>query len=243
MPRFFLSASPNDGFFEITGDDARHISFSLRMRCGEHLVVCDGAGTDYECVIQTIDGQTVKAEVLEKRPTVTESPVKIRLYQSVPKGDKFDYIVQTPVELGVSEIVPVYSSRCIVKPDAKSEEKRLARLSKIAEEAAKQCGRGIIPKVLPHMRYADAVRAAYGSTFLCYEDEKSYSLKEYLHDFAEKGEKTLGFFVGPEGGYAKEEVLLASERGIPSAKLGNRILRSETASGFVLSCMAYALEL
>ncbi|MBO5048338.1 MAG: 16S rRNA (uracil(1498)-N(3))-methyltransferase [Clostridia bacterium] len=243
MPRFFLSASPNDGFFEITGDDARHISFSLRMRCGEHLVVCDGEGTDYECVIQTIDGQTVKAEVLEKRPTVTESPVKIRLYQSVPKGDKFDYIVQKAVELGVSEIVPVYSSRCIVKPDAKSEEKRLARLSKIAEEAAKQCGRGIIPKVLPHMRYADAVRAAYGSTFLCYEDEKSYSLKEYLHDFAEKGEKTLGFFVGPEGGYAKEEVLLASERGIPSAKLGNRILRSETASGFVLSCIAYALEL
>ena len=243
MPRFFLSASPNDGYFEITGDDARHISFSLRMRCGEHLVVCDGEGTDYECVIQTIDGQTVKAEVLEKRPTVTESPVKIRLYQSVPKGDKFDYIVQKAVELGVSEIVPVYSSRCIVKPDAKSEEKRLARLSKIAEEAAKQCGRGIIPKVLPHMRYADAVRAAYGSTFLCYEDEKSYSLKEYLHDFAEKGEKTLGFFVGPEGGYAKEEVLLASERGIPSAKLGNRILRSETASGFVLSCIAYALEL
>ena len=213
------------------------------MRCGVHLVVCDGEGTDYECVIQTIDGQTVKAEVLEKRPTVTESPVKIRLYQSVPKGDKFDYIVQKAVELGVSEIVPVYSSRCIVKPDAKSEEKRLARLSKIAEEAAKQCGRGIIPKVLPHMRYADAVRAAYGSTFLCYEDEKSYSLKEYLHDFAEKGEKTLGFFVGPEGGYAKEEVLLASERGIPSAKLGNRILRSETASGFVLSCIAYALEL
>ena len=243
MPRFFLSASPNDGFFEITGDDARHISFSLRMRCGEHLVVCDGEGTDYECVIQTIDGQTVKAEVLEKRPTVTESPVKIRLYQSVPKGDKFDYIVQKAVELGVSEIVPVYSSRCIVKPDAKSEEKRLARLSKIAEEAAKQCGRGIIPKVLPHMRYADAVSAAFGSTFLCYEDEKSYSLKEYLHDFAEKGEKTLGFFVGPEGGYAKEEVLLASERGIPSAKLGNRILRSETASGFVLSCIAYALEL
>ena len=106
------------------------------MRCGEHLVVCDGEGTDYECVIQTIDGQTVKAEVLEKRPTVTESPVKIRLYQSVPKGDKFDYIVQKAVELGVSEIVPVYSSRCIVKPDAKSEEKRLARLSMTAEEAA-----------------------------------------------------------------------------------------------------------
>jgi 16S rRNA (uracil1498-N3)-methyltransferase len=180
---------------------------------------------------------------LEKHPTVTESPVRIRLYQSVPKGDKFDYIVQKAVELGVSEVVPVYSSRCIVKPDAKSEEKRIARLSRIAEEAAKQCGRGIIPKILPHMRYADAVKDVYGSAFLCYEDERSYSLKEYLHDFANKDEKTLGFFVGPEGGYAKEEVLMASDQGIVSAKLGNRILRSETASGFVLSCIAYALEL
>ncbi len=243
MPRFFLSASPESGYFEITGDDARHISFSLRMRCGEHLVICDGEGFDYDCVIRNIDGQTVKAEILEKRPTVTESPVKIRLYQSVPKGDKFDYIVQKAVELGVSELVPVYSSRCIVKPDAKSEEKRLVRLGKIAEEAAKQCGRGIIPKVLPHMRYAEAIKSVDGSAFLCYEDEKSYSLKEYLCEFAKKDEKTLGFFVGPEGGYAKEEVLLASENGIPSAKLGNRILRSETASGFVLSCIAYALEL
>ena len=244
MPRFFLAAaSPEDGYFEITGDDARHISFSLRMRCGERITICDGEGSDYDCVIRGIDGQTVKAEVLEKRPTVTESPVRIRLYQSVPKGDKFDYIVQKAVELGVSEIVPVYSSRCIVKPDAKSEEKRLLRLGKIAEEAAKQCGRGIVPRVLPHMRYADAVRSVKGKAFLCYEDEKSYSLKEYLGEFAKGNETSLNFFVGPEGGYAKEEVLLASEFGIPSAKLGNRILRSETASGFVLSCIAYALEL
>ncbi len=243
MPRFFLSVEPENGVFEIVGDDARHISFSLRMRCGEHIVICDGKGFDYECVLSAIDGQTVRAEILEKRATVTESPVKIRLYQSVPKGDKLDYIVQKAVELGVSEIVPVYSSRCIVKPDAKSEEKRLARLSKIAEEAAKQCGRGIIPRVLPHMRYADAVKSCEENAFLCYEDETSYSLREYLFDFAKREEKTLSFFVGPEGGYAKEEVALALEHHIPSAKLGPRILRSETASGFVLSCIAYALEL
>ncbi len=244
MPRFFLSEQNEEsGFFEIAGDDAHHISFSLRMRCGEHLVICDGKGYDYDCVIRTIDGQTVRAEILEKRKTVTESPVGIRLYQSVPKGDKFDYIVQKAVELGVCEIVPVYSARCIVKPDAKSEEKRLARLSRIAEEAAKQCGRGIIPRVLPHMRFAQAVKDVRGSAFLCYEDEQSFSLKAYLADFTEKQKTTLDFFVGPEGGYAKEEVLLAKENGIPSAKLGNRILRSETASGFVLSCLTYALEL
>ncbi len=244
MPRFFLSAEePENGVFVITGDDARHISFSLRMRCGEHIVICDGNGVDYDCVLTALDGQNVYAEIKEKRPTETESPVKIRLYQSVPKGDKFDYIVQKAVELGVSEIVPVYSARCIVKPDAKSEEKRIARLSKIAEEAAKQCGRGIIPRILPHMRYADAVKAVSGDAFLCYEDECSYSLKAYLRTFSERDGKTLSFFVGPEGGYGKEEVALALEHGIPSAKLGNRILRSETASGFVLSCIAYALEL
>lgn len=244
MPRFFLSAPDSEsGYFDISGDSAHHISFSLRMRCGEHITVCDGEGNDYECVIRNMDGQTVRAEILEKRPTVTEPPVRIRLYQSVPKGDKFDYIVQKAVELGISEIVPVYSSRCIVKPDAKSEEKRLARLGKIAEEAAKQCGRGIIPHVLPYMRYTDAIKTVEGPSFLCYEDERSYSLKEYLGEFAGKGEKKLNFFVGPEGGYAKDEVDLALQNGIPSAKLGNRILRSETASGFVLSCIAYALEL
>ncbi len=244
MPRFFLSAaSPENGCFEITGDNAHHISFSLRMRCGERITVCDGEGMDYECVIRHMDGQTVKAEILEKRRAVTESPVKIRLYQSVPKGDKFDYIVQKAVELGVSEIVPVYSARCIVKPDEKSEAKRLVRLGKIAEEAAKQCGRGMIPRILPHMRYAEAVKNAEGGAFLCYEEEGSYSLKAYLDEFTGKKENTLCFFVGPEGGYAKDEVALAKECGISSVALGNRILRSETASGFVLSCIAYVLEL
>ncbi len=244
MPRFFLlSETTENGFFQITGDDAKHISFSLRMRRGEHLVICDGNGMDYDCEITDMDGQNVTLAILSSRPTVTESPVKIRLYQSVPKGDKFEYITQKAVELGVSEIVPVYSSRCIVKPDAKSEEKRLARLGKIAEEAAKQCGRGIIPRVLPHMRYADAVKTCGENAFICYEDEKSFSLKAYLRDFTEKGEKTLSFFIGPEGGYAADEVALAEKYGIPSVQLGPRILRSETASGFVLSAITYAFEL
>ena len=245
MPRFFLSSgAPENGTFIITGDDAKHISFSLRMRRGEHLVVCDGEGTDYDCEITDMDGQQVVLTILRAQPTVTESPVKIRLYQSVPKGDKFEYIVQKAVELGVSEIVPVYSSRCIVKPDAKSEEKRIARLGRIAEEAAKQCGRGIIPRVLPHMRYADAVKACGDvPSFICYEDERSYSLKTYLHELAQKEKTALQFFVGPEGGYAPEEIALAAEYSIPSTKLGPRILRSETASGFVLASVAYEFEL
>ncbi len=246
MPRFFLlSESPReDGTFLITGDNAKHISFSLRMRRGEHITVCDGAGVEYDCEIEDFDGQTVLARTLAAHASVSESPLRIRLYQSVPKGDKFDYIVQKAVELGVSEIVPVYSSRCIVKPDAKSEEKRLTRLGKIAEEAAKQCGRGIIPKILAHMSYAQAVKACENTeAFICYEDEKSFSLKSYLRRLSEQKTQTLGFFVGPEGGYSPQEIALAAEYGIASTKLGNRILRSETASGFVLSAITYEFEL
>ena len=244
MPRFFLlSEKAENGVFEIRGDDARHISFSLRMRQGEMLTVCDGDGTDYECKIVFMDGETVRLEVVSSHRTVTEPPLEICLYQSVPKGDKFEYIVQKAVELGVSRIVPVYSSRCIVKPDPKSEEKKIVRLSRIAHEAAKQCGRGRIPAVMPYMTFAQAVRSCGENAFICYENEKSFSLKSYLHTLSEKNASALSFFVGPEGGYSEQEVALAAENGIPAVELGPRILRSETASGFVLSSLTYEFEL
>ena len=244
MPRFFLlSEKAENGVFEIRGDDARHISFSLRMRQGELLTVCDGEGTDYECKIVFMDGETVRLEVLSSSRTATEPPLDICLYQSVPKGDKFEYIVQKAVELGVSRIVPVYSSRCIVKPDAKSEEKKIARLSRIAHEAAKQCGRGMIPVVMPYMTYTEAVCSCDENAFICYENEKSFSLKSYLRTLSEKNARTLNFFVGPEGGYSEKEVVFAAEHGIPAVELGPRILRSETASGFVLSSLTYEFEL
>ena len=207
------------------------------------LTVCDGEGMDYECKIVFMDGETVRLEVVSSHRTVTEPPLEICLYQSVPKGDKFEYIVQKAVELGVSRIVPVYSSRCIVKPDPKSEEKKTARLSRIAHEAAKQCGRGRIPVVMPYMTYAQAVRSCGENAFICYENEKSFSLKSYLHTLSEKNASALSFFVGPEGGYSEQEVALAAENGIPAVELGPRILRSETASGFVLSSLTYEFEL
>jgi len=244
MPRFFLlPKGAENGVFEIRGDDARHISFSLRMRTGELLTVCDGEGTDYECRIAAMDGESVRLEVLSSHVTRTEPPLDICLYQSVPKGDKMDYIVQKAVELGASRIVPVYSSRCIVKPDAKSEEKKAIRLSKIAHEAAKQCGRGRIPRIMPYMTYAAAVRACGEHAFICYENERSFSLKSYLCSLDGRNPSSLSFFVGPEGGYSEEEVALAASLGIPAVELGPRILRCETASGFVLSSLTYAYEL
>ncbi len=244
MPRFFLpSEKAENGVLEICGDDARHISFSLRMRQGDLLTVCDGEGVDYECKIVFMDGESVRLEVLSSRQTLAEPPLDICLFQSVPKGDKFEYIVQKAVELGVSRIVPVYSSRCIVKPDVRSEEKKALRLSRIAHEAAKQCGRGRIPRIMPYMTYAEAVRACGENAFICYENEKSFSLKSYLHILSEKNAKELSFFVGPEGGYAEQEIALAAENGIPAVELGSRILRCETASGFVLASLTYAFEL
>ena len=190
-----------------------------------------------------MDGKTVRVDIVKSVPSCAEPPFHIRLYQSVPKGDKLDYIVQKAVELGISEIVPVYSARCIVKPTAAGEEKRFLRLGRIAEEAAKQCGRGRIPRVFPSVSFSDAVRGAQTeNTFICYENEDSLSLRRYLEtSFRCKG-NMVAFFVGPEGGYAKEEIELAASAGIPSVKLGARILRCETASGFVLSCISYAFE-
>lgn len=243
MPRFFLlSEVPADGILTITGDDAKHISFSLRMREGERLTVCDGNGTDHLSVIESFQGGAVTVRVLQTEKCAAESPLRLRLYQSVPKGDKSDTIVQKAVELGVSEIIPVYSARCIVRPDRERDEKRVSRLSRIAKEAAMQSGRGIIPRVLPCMRFADALAEPRdGKAFLCYENETAVSLKEYLEAADLKEGGTLSFFVGPEGGYESGEVALAEQCGVPSVGLGRRILRCETASGYVLSAVSHSL--
>ena len=243
MPRFFVDPSAVSGDrIILTGDNAHHAAYSLRLAPGDRIKVCDQQ-TAYLCEMVSFDSETATARILSATPIDTEPPFIARLYQALPKGDKLDTIIQKAVECGVTEVIPFESSRCIVRAKPEAEGRKTERRCRIAEEAAKQCGRGIIPRVLPYMRYTDAIKTVDGPSFLCYEDERSYSLKEYLGEFVGMGEKKLSFFVGPEGGYAKDEVDLALQNGIPSAKLGNRILRSETASGFVLSCIAYALEL
>lgn len=244
MPRFFLLSGDADrGTFEIVGEDAHHISYALRMREGDPITVCDGCGTDYDCVISRMDGKIVIVEIREAMPSRTESPVRIRLYQSVPKGDKMEYIVQKAVELGVAAVVPVYSERCIVRQDAESDKKRLTRLKRIAWEAAKQCGRGILPEIAAPLRFPEAVKRAAGkNAFVCYEREDTVSLRQYLESFAGPKHGELSFFVGPEGGYSENEMEQVRAAGVASVKLGSRILRCETASGYVLSCISYVFE-
>ena len=150
MPRFFVPPFSGEET-AVTGEDGRHIARSLRMKVGEPLTLCDGVGTDYQCEITGFSGEKVWVRVLERAPSQSEPSIKVTVYQGIPKGDKMDAIVQKAVELGACEIVPVAMRRCVSRPDEKSAAKKTARWQKIADEAAKQSGRGILPQVLPPM--------------------------------------------------------------------------------------------
>lgn len=246
VPRFFVPPSQiYDDEIVILGDDARHIISSLRMREGEEITVCDMNRRDYFCRISTAFDGLVRATILGEAPSKTEFPMKIRLFQSVPKGDKFEYIVQKSVEMGICEIIPVFSSRCVVKPELTREAKKLERYRRIAYEAAKQCGRGIIPAVCSPMSFATAIEAccADGTALICYEGEHNFSLRQAFESRKSDRATPISFFIGPEGGYSEEEIELADSVGIRPVSLGNRILRCETASGFALACAAFAFEL
>ncbi len=241
MPRFFIGPenAPCGDKITVTGEDARHISLSLRARVGEEYVLCDENGTEYLSKIDKMDSNSVYFTVLEKKQSLSEPSVKVFLYQALVKGDKFDEIVQKAVELGVSGIIPVISSRCVSKPDGKTLEKKVERWRKIAKAAAMQCERAAVPTVENALTYKEALEKIKdcGCGFVCYETGPRVPLKEIFD--AKKGAKTYGFFIGPEGGLSEGEAALARESGIPLASLGSRILRTETAPVCVLSAIMF----
>ena len=238
MQRFFVNTCDiEQNNIVLTGNNAKHISFSLRMAPGERIVVCDGAGNDCLCEITRITSDSVFCDVIEKKKNEAEPPYRAVLYQALAKGEKMDYIIQKAVEFGVCEIVPFESSRCIAKLREGSAEKKIARWQRIAEEAAKQCGRGIIPRVAEPVSFANALKSADGVSFICYESEDQRSVSEL-----EKAAK-YSFFIGPEGGFSSEEIEASKAMGILPVTLGKRILRAESASGFVLACLSYKNEL
>ena len=249
MPRFFVTASQigkrDDGSKTvlITGDDASHIVRSLRMKEGDGIVVCDMASTEYECRILSA-GENVTAEVISEKTSSAEPPYRATLYQALVKGDKFDTVVQKAVECGVARIVPVLTERCIVRLDARDCAKKAARWQRIADEAAKQCGRGVLPSVEGLMTFKEAVSDAAGAdcSLFCYEGEKEKSLRSVLEGFSEVP-RTVAFMIGSEGGFSLKEAEYAASFGLVSVGLGSRILRTETASSFVLACISYGFEM
>lgn len=246
MPRFFLPPADFVGTsvgdtVTITGDDARHISLALRMRVGDAVTLCDGAGMEYDGTLVSLTPTAVEVEISASQKSLREMPVQVTLYQGLAKGDKMDTIIQKAVELGVSRIVPVTSVRCIMKMGDNAD-KKIARWQKIAVEAAGQCGRGILPTVAMPVSFREAVdRAASDELSLfCYEElEKTQCLSALLPPTPPK---TLSFLIGPEGGFSPEEADMAIAAQIHLCGLGPRILRTETASGYLLAALSYQYE-
>lgn len=235
MPRFFVSNIDENNIF-LTGGDAHHVGFSLRMRVGEPLTVCC-QGVDYNCKIRSITSDTVCLDLVDKQRCAAEPSVEVTLFQAVPKLDKLEHIIQKSVELGVTRIVPVLTRRCISRPSEKDFAKKLPRLEKIAQEAAKQSGRGIIPEVTPIVTYKQALgmMKLLDKNVLLYEEEGGCSFADAGLD----GVKTVGVLIGSEGGFDKEEADAAVEVGAVQVWLGKRILRCETAPITALSILMF----
>ena len=238
MPRFFIDSAPENGVVRITGEDAHHIARVLRMKPGEELTACDGAGTDYLCAFERLEDGAAVCRVGGAEPSRGEPTVRATLFMALPKSDKMDLIVQKATELGVHAIVPFVGARCVSKPDEKSMGKKLVRWQKIVREAAMQCGRGAIPTVQPCVSFKQAVQMANALdlALFFYESERQNGARAVLS--AERY-TTVGLMVGPEGGFDPAEAEAAVQAGMESVSLGPRILRCETAPMAALTALMY----
>ncbi len=243
MPRFFVTdENITDKLITVTGDDARHIARSLRMAEGDEITVCDMHGTEYSCNLTKIRDEACECEITHSKKGESEPPHEITLFMAYPKGDKLEFVVQKAVELGASRIVPFESSRCIKKPKAEKQDKQTARLSRIAEEAAKQCGRSKLPLVSSPISFKEMLAQAKKCelTLFCYEGGGK-SLREILDENPSPND--IAVIIGCEGGFSIEEAEMAKEAECITVTLGQRILRCETAPAYVLSCLSYRYEL
>lgn len=243
MHRFFVDKGMIiDGGAKIEGDDAAHISKVLRLRRGDEIIVCDGNGFEYVCSISSVDKKEVECRIQEIREVVSEPPVKVDLYQAMPKASKMDLIVQKCTELGIYNIIPMDTERVVVRMEKKNDfMNKVSRWKKIAQEAAKQSGRGRIPDISDPVKYDDAVENLkdYDLVIMPYEKEESTGLKEALR--CKNKINNVAILIGPEGGFTEDEVNKAKGNGAVSVTLGPRILRTETAGFSCLSMVMYEI--
>ena len=223
MPRFFIDGAA-DGRAYIAGADALHIAKALRMRPGEALTLCDGKGTDFEGVLETVTDRQVTVRITASRPSQAEPTLAVTLYQGLPKGDKMDWIVQKAVELGVTAVVPVATRRSVARLEGKADKKQ-ERWQRIAAEAAGQCGRGMLPSVERPLSWSQALSCLSGEPALVFYEGGGRPLRELVTPSTRR----LSVFVGPEGGFDPEEIDAIRRQGGGVATLGPRILRCATA--------------
>ena len=246
MQRFFVEPHQIDEVahqIHIVGTDVNHISNVLRMKQGEEVWISDGGKKEYRCAIENFSPDEVLLHIIYAQEPDYELPSRIYLFQGLPKADKMELIIQKAVELGAYEIIPVETKRCVVKLDGKKAAKKVDRWQQIAESAAKQSKRMLIPNVHEVISFKEALKYAQSIDIrlIPYELAKGMQeTKEILADI--KPGQSIGIFIGPEGGFEEKEVETAIEEGAKPITLGRRILRTETAGLAILSVLMFQLE-
>lgn len=248
MPRFFVKTEQiNQPYIYIKNEDVNHIKNVLRKKVEDKIEVCNQeTGDTYLCEIEQLDDNEILTQIIEKL-NETETNIKIDIYQGLPKAEKMELIIQKSVELGVNSIIPISLKRCVVKLEGKDQNKKIERWQKIAESAAKQCGRNIIPKIgnIIKIKQFEELSKNYDSLIVAYENEKEYTLKQEIQKIKQSNKKELkiAVLIGPEGGLAEEEIETLKNYGANIVTLGKRILRTETVALNILSILMYELEM
>ena len=247
MYQFFTTPDQirkEEGIVTITGPDVNHMKNVLRMQPGEEVAVSNGSdGLEYRCRIASYEEDSVNLDLLFVREENVELPAKVYLFQGLPKADKMELIIQKAVELGAYEIIPMACRRCVVKLDEKKQKSRITRWQGIAEAAAKQSKRRVIPVVKEVMSFTDAIKYAENMDVTCipYELAEGMEKTKQLIESVKPGQD-IAVFIGPEGGFEEGEIAKAVEAGIVPITLGKRTLRTETAGFTVISWLMYQLE-
>lgn len=248
MHHFFVSPEQinvDDKSVIITGADVNHMKNVLRVREGEEFSVSNGQdGKEYRCGVLAMEEDRILGELRFIKEGNVELPVRIHLFQALPKADKMELIIQKAVELGVYRVIPVAASRCVVRLDEKKAAARVARWQGIAEAAAKQSRRAIIPEVTHVSSFPEAIETAseMDVRLIPYELAEDIPKTRRILEGIRPGQD-VAVFIGPEGGFAEAEIAMALEKGLEPITLGKRILRTETAGMTVLSWMIYVLEM
>lgn len=244
MRRFFVQPEQiEESVIHIVGGDVNHIRNVLRMSQGDRLIVGSQDTQEYTCYIEQITEREVTAHIMYVQDTHAELPSKIYLFQGLPKSDKMEWIIQKAVELGVYEVIPVETQRTVVKWDEKKAAKKVQRWQQIAEGAAKQSGRGFVPRIHSVCKFAQALE--YGqrcpAKWIPYERAAGMAVTRKMFKDLKPGQD-VAVFIGPEGGFAEQEIQMAQEAGYTPITLGRRILRTETAGLALLSALMFRLD-
>ena len=246
MQKFFVDENQiKDNKIYIEGTDVKHISSVLRLEKEEKIQICNKKTMEnYIVQIEEIEKEKIVTKIIEKLQTNVESNVEIHLYQGLPKADKMELIIQKTIELGIYKIIPVDMVRCVVKLEEKDQKKKIERWQKIAEGAAKQSKRDIIPKIEDKIKLKEVINKMeqYDVFIVAYEEETNRTLKQVLKELENKNNYKIGILVGPEGGIDAKEIENLKENGATIVTLGKRILRTETAPITMVSNILYELE-